>query len=99
MPPQSRIVDNHKCTVPPPAFVAPFVTPCSTNVMVNFMPAARALVDQTTTGSPPVPPAPHPFVKGSLTVQINFMQALRIGDPCALGGNLILGSPNVMTGG
>lgn len=98
-PPQARFGDTHVCTVPP-AFVAPIVPPCSVNVLVNKIGAARMGLDMTATGPvPPAPPVPHPFVKGSATVLINKMPALRIGDLCSNGGPINLGSPNVLTGG
>jgi hypothetical protein len=52
------------------------------------------------TPPPPAVPFPHPFIKGSATVMMMNMPALRIlVDPCACGGMVTLGSFNVLTGG
>lgn len=96
--PQARLGDIHNCTVPP-AFPSPILPPCSVNVLVGKLPAARALIDMAATGSPPVPPVPHPFPKGSTTVLINNMPALRVADTCSLGGPIVKGELTVLTGG
>ena len=100
MRPQARLgVDMHTCTVPP-AFQSPLLPPCSPNVHVNSIPAARSIIDMTMSGPVgPTPPAAHFFPKGSFTVQINMMMPLRVGDTCLFGGPLSMGSPNVQTGG
>jgi len=97
-PPQARMTDLHTCTVPP-AFPSPILPPCAVTVVVEKMPAARAIIDMALTGSPPVPPAPHNFLKGSTTVLINKMPALRVGDMCSMGGPIAKGAFTVMTGG
>lgn len=96
--PQARLGDIHVCTVPPPSFPSPILPPCAFTVIVGKMPAARAVMDMALTGSPPVPPSPHPFLVGSATVLINKMPALRMGDTCALGGAIIKGEFTVLTG-
>ncbi|WP_343079617.1 PAAR domain-containing protein [Ostreiculturibacter nitratireducens] len=96
--PQARITDIHTCTVPVPPFPSPILPPGAVTVLVGKLPAARALVDMALTGSPPVPPVPHPFPKGSLTVLINNMPALRMLDTCAQGGPIIKGEFTVLTG-
>ena len=50
MRPQARLgVDMHTCTVPP-AFQSPLLPPCSPNVHVNCIPAARSIIDMTMSG-------------------------------------------------
>jgi uncharacterized Zn-binding protein involved in type VI secretion len=97
--PQARVSDLHICTVPPPAFPSPILPPCAVTVLVGNLPAARAVIDMALTGSPPVPPVPHNFPKGSATVLINNMPALRLSDMCASGGPITIGEPTVLTGG
>lgn len=97
--PQARVGDLHTCTVPP-AFPGPIIPPCAVTVLVGKRPAARALSDMTASGPvPPAPPVPHNFLKGSLTVQILKLPALRVMDPCALGGMVSMGEFTVLTGG
>jgi len=96
--PQARLGDLHTCTVPAP-IPTPILPPCAVTVLVGKRPAARQLMDMALTGSPPVPPAPHPFPKGSATVFINKMGALRVGDTCASGGPITMGEFTVLTGG
>ena len=97
--PQARMLDIHVCTVPFPPMPTPILPPCAVTVIVGGMPAARAFVDMALTGSPPVPPAPHPFVKGSMTVLIMNFPALRVLDTCAMGGPVALGHFTTLTGG
>jgi uncharacterized Zn-binding protein involved in type VI secretion len=97
--PQARLTDIHTCTVPTPPFASPILPPCAVTVLVGGLPAARALVDMALTGSPPVPPAPHPFPKGSMTVYINNFQALRVLDTCTMGGPIVMGHFTTLTGG
>ena len=98
--PQARVSDLHMCPVIPPPLapaLAPFpiLPPCSANVFVGKLPAARMGSDMAmgTMG------VPHPFVKGSMTVFINNMPALRVLDPCSLGGMITKGEFTVLTGG
>lgn len=98
--PQARMTDVHLCPVIPPPLapaVAPFpiMPPCAVNVLVGSLPAARMGLDLAlgTMG------VPHPFVFGSMTVLINGLPALRIKDPCALGGMITVGEFTVLTGG
>lgn len=97
--PQARMTDIHLCTVPVPGIPSPILPPCAVTVLVGKLPAARALMDMALTGSPPVPPVPHPFPMGSVTVLINNMPALRMKDMCASGGPIIKGEFTVLTGG
>lgn len=98
--PQARLTDIHICTVPPPPAVppvptpAPIIGPCSPNTIVGKLPAARMGPDMALNGVM----APHPFVKGSPTVLINMMPALRVLDLCSLGGMIAKGEFTVLTG-
>lgn len=98
--PQARLTDFHACTVPPPGapppFMACFIPPCASTVLVSGVPAARAMTDMTVNGMG----LPHAFPKGSMTVVIGKFPALRMGDMCFLGGPLIPPcAPTVLTGG
>ncbi len=100
--PQARMLDLHVCMPPMLPAPTPILPPCALTVLVNFMPAARML--DMTVGVPMPPalpvPVPHPFIKGSATVLIMNMPALRqLVDPCALGGMCVLASVTVFTGG
>lgn len=101
--PQARMTDLHVCMPPMLPAPTPIMPPCAMTVMVNNLPAARAFTDMVLgTPMPPAPPVPvpHPFIKGSATVMIMNLPALRqMVDPCALGGMCVLGSFNVLTGG
>lgn len=99
--PQARMaIDMHGCMTPfippppPPGVPAPLpiLPPCSPNVRVNFMSAARVydLVAAAT---------PHPITMGSVTVRINSLPAARMGDLVGCGGTIMTGSPNVIVGG
>lgn len=98
-PPQARLLDIHACTTPVPATPCPILPPCAVTVLVGKLPAARMGMDLSGLLPPPAVPPPHPFVKGSMTVLINNMPALRIGDTCSLGGAIIKGEFTVLTGG
>jgi len=79
----------------PPLAPFPILPPCAVTVVVGKMPAARMGMDQAMNNIG----VPHPFIKGSTTVLINKAPALRIGDPCSLGGMIIKGEFTVLTGG
>ena len=94
-PPQARLgIDMHACAATYGAPVPLIPSPGIINVLVNFFPAAKI-----TDLGPPIPPPGHPFIKGSFTVVINKMPALRLADPCPSGGAVTMGSLNVFTGG
>ncbi|MES2666164.1 MAG: hypothetical protein V4712_08700 [Pseudomonadota bacterium] len=100
--PQARMTDLHVCMPPMLPAPTPILPPCAVTVLVNCLPAARMLDMTVSTPMPPAPPipVPHPFIKGSATVMIMNMPALRqVVDPCALGGMCVLASFTVMTGG
>lgn len=106
MPPQSRLTDNafnpadaHGC----PACPHPVTGPCisaSPNIMVNGLQAMRV-------GDPGVHAAccgPNTWnaAMGSSTVYFNDLAAVRLNDMtqhCGGVGYMIVGSPNVITGG
>jgi len=100
MPPAARVSDMHTCpmatpAVPPiPHVGGPILPPCSTDVMIAFLPAAR-VSDKAL--CPPAPP--DIIVKGSMTVMINNLPAARMGDLTAHGGVIVMGEPTVMIGG
>ncbi len=48
--------------------------------------------------SPPPHPPAAPFLAGSATVLIQGRPALRVGDACACGASVAVGSPVVMIG-
>lgn len=100
--PQARMTDMHVCVPPMLPAPTPIMPPCAVTVMVNCLPAARMMDMAISVPMPPAlpVPVPHPFVKGSGTVMIMSMPALRqLVDPCALGGMCVAASVNVMTGG
>ena len=100
MPPAARVTDMHTCpmmtpAVPPiPHVGGPILPPCSSTVMICFLPAAR-VSDKAL--CPPAPP--DIIVKGSATVFIDKLPAARMGDQTAHGGVIILGAPTDMIGG
>jgi len=106
MPPQHRVGDNafcpacaHGCPACPHPVIGPAVSG-SPNVLVNKMPAMRV-------GDPGVHVAccdgnNWKVAKGSSTVLINNKPASRISDQtshCGGVGMVVVGSPNVITGG
>ena len=96
MPPASRITDMHICpmvTVVVPHVGGPILPPCSTNVLIGSLPAARVTDKAFCVG--PI----DTIVKGSATVLINNLQAARIGDSTSHGGVIVLGLPTVLIGG
>ncbi|RVT96115.1 type VI secretion protein [Rhodovarius crocodyli] len=96
-PPQARLTDLHTCLLfsgPVPHVGGPIGPPCSPNVLVGKLPAAR-VTDLTLC----VPAIPDPIVKGSMTVLINSLPAARIGDLTSHGGVIVMGFPTVLTGG
>jgi len=106
MPPQGRLgdqsqiaVDVHGCLACPHPGVGPAIAG-SPDVLVNSLPALRL-------GDPGIHAAccgPNTWtaIKGSATVLINGKPAHRLGDSdqhCGGVGQLIQGSPDVITGG
>ncbi len=98
--PQARLGDMHigACTLGAPL---PIMPACATTVIVGKRPAARVtdmVMGMTATPAGPVP-TPHPLAKGSMTVLIQKLPAIRIGDMCGMGGVVNLGEFTVLTGG
>lgn len=99
MPPAARLTDMHTCpmatpaTPPIPHVGGPILPPCSTNVLIGFLPAAR-VTDKAL--CPPAPP--DIIIKGSPTVMINNLMAARIGDNTAHGGVIVMGCFTVIIG-
>jgi len=99
MPPAARLTDMHTCpmatpaTPPIPHVGGPILPPCSTNVLIGFLPAAR-VTDKAL--CPPAPP--DIIIKGSPTVLINNLLAARIGDNTAHGGVIVMGCFTVIIG-
>jgi uncharacterized Zn-binding protein involved in type VI secretion len=71
----------------------PILPPCSINVLTGSLPQAR-VTDLAVCVGPP-----DTIVKGSATVFVNNLMAVRIGDLTAHGGTIILGWPTVLIGG
>lgn len=106
MPPQGRVsdlsqvpADAHGCPACPHPCIGPAVKG-SPNVKVNKLPALRV----TDTGVHAACCGPNTWTAeaGSSTVFINNLKAHRQGDAdkhCGGSGKLIMGSPNVITGG
>ena len=83
-------------TVPPPP-IPPATTPAPPNVFVNGIPAHKqgdVMLPQVCGGVPRTDVAGV----GSLTVRINGVSAMRIGDPLVPGGKFAEGSHNVFIG-
>ncbi|MBL0358422.1 MAG: PAAR domain-containing protein [Chitinophagaceae bacterium] len=99
MPPAARITDFHECPMqtpglpPIPHVGGPISGPCSVNVLINDLPAAK-MGDMLVCVGPP-----DSIVKGSATVMINNVPAARMGDTTAHGGQILLGALNVIIGG
>jgi uncharacterized Zn-binding protein involved in type VI secretion len=95
MPPAARITDMHVCpmfTGPVPHVGGPILPPCSVNVMIGYLPAARVGDMATCAGPPDV------IVKGSPTVFINGRPAARMLDTTAHGGTIVMGCFTVIIG-
>ncbi len=106
MPPQCRLgdksmvpADAHGCPACPHPCVGPAIIG-SPDVMVNNRPALR--VDDTGMHAACCGPNTWTATKGSGTVFINNKAAHRVGDTdrhCGGVGQMIEGSPNVISGG
>src|SRR5712692_9512996 len=95
MPPAARVTDMHVCpmvTGVVPHVGGPILPPCSPNVLIGFLPAARVTDMLTCVGPPDV------ILMGSPTVLINMLFAARIMDPTVHGGMIVMGCPTVIIG-
>lgn len=70
----------------------PIVGPCSPNVLIGGLPAAR-ITDKAQCVGPP-----DMIVAGSACVLIDGLSAARIGDPTVHGGAIVTGLPSVLIG-
>ncbi len=96
MPPAARMTDMHVCPMVTgivPHVGGPILPPCSIDVMIGFLPAARVTDMLTCVGPPDM------IVMGSTSVMIDFLPAARLGDPTVHGGTIVLGCPTVIIGG
>lgn len=96
MPPAARITDMHVCpmfTGPVPHVGGPISGPSAPTVLIGSLPAA-VLGDMCVCVGPP-----DSLIKGSATVMITNKPAVRMGDPTAHGGSVVLGMPTVIIGG
>lgn len=96
--PASRIGDMHVCPmvtpgVPPIPHVGGPIITGSPTVITGKMPQARITDTCVCVGPPDV------LVKGSVTVLVNKLMAIRIGDMTVHGGNVVMGFPTVLIGG
>ena len=95
MPPAARVTDMHICPMVTgivPHVGGPILPPCSPNVLIGFLPAARVTDQAVCVGPPDI------IVKGSPTVMINNLLAARVTDTTAHGGMIILGCFTVIIG-
>lgn len=86
--PAARLTDNHSC----PCGGGPVSGPCSPNVLIEGLPAARVsdeLVD---------PLNPDSIVQGCTSVLINGLPAARMTDKTAGGGVIVKGAITVFIG-
>jgi uncharacterized Zn-binding protein involved in type VI secretion len=94
--PASRLTDMHTCpatTGPVPHVGGPISGPCVPTVLIGSLPAAHITDMCVCVGPPDV------IVKGSATVLIQSLMAVRIGDQTAHGGVIVAGIPTVLIGG
>lgn len=98
MPPAARLTDLTACpmvtpgTPPVPHVGGPIIGPCSQNVIICGLPAARVTDKSQCVGPTDL------IIKGSINVLINGLMAARIGDPTVHGGKIITGCPTVLIG-
>jgi uncharacterized Zn-binding protein involved in type VI secretion len=94
--PAARLTDMHVCPMvdpgPKPHVGGPIIGPCSPNIMIGMLPAARVTDKATCIGPPDV------IVQGSPTVLFNNLMAARLGDSTAHGGKIVVGMPTVLIG-
>jgi len=93
MPPAARVTDLHTCPLsdgPKPHVGGPILPPCSLDVIIGGLPAARVGDKALCAGPPDV------IVTGCPTVLINGMLAARVTDMTAHGGVITTGCPTVL---
>ena len=95
----ARITDMHVCPMMDPGIVpiphvgGPIVGPGVPTVLIGKLPASK-VTDMCVCVGPP-----DTIVKGSATVMIGGMPAVRMGDSSGHGGSIVMGCPTVMIGG
>ena len=96
--PAARVTDMHVCpmvtpgTPPIPHVGGPILPPCSEDVLIGDLPAAR-VSDMATCVGPP-----DEIVLGSFTVFINDLPAARMFDLTEHGGTIMMGDITVLVG-
>ncbi len=96
--PAARLTDQTLCpmvtpgTPPIPHKGGPIIGPCSSNVIIGSLPAARVTDKAQCIGPTDM------IVTGSTTVFINNLMAARISDTTLHGGKIITGQFNVLIG-
>ncbi len=96
MMPAARVGDMHVCPMVTgivPHVGGPALPPGGMPALIAGLPAARATDMCVCVGPPDV------LVKGSVTVLVNKLMAIRIGDMTVHGGNVVMGLPTVLIGG
>lgn len=94
--PAARIGDMHVCPMsngPAPHVGGPILPPCTPNVFIGGLPAAR-MGDLLTCAGPP-----DSILQGSTSVYIQGRMAARVGDVSAHGGAIAVGDFTVLIGG
>jgi uncharacterized Zn-binding protein involved in type VI secretion len=86
--PAARVTDLHAC----PRSGGPILPPCSPNVLIEGLPAARV----SDLAGDPVPP--DMIVQGCNTVLINGLPAARVTDKTVSGGVIVKGALTVWIG-
>lgn len=96
MPPLARVGDMHTCPMVNPSgsphVGGPIMPPGDATVLINGQPAAVGSGMCTCAGPP------DSLIMGSTTVIIGGKPAIRMGDTTAHGGQVVVGSPNVIVG-
>jgi uncharacterized Zn-binding protein involved in type VI secretion len=98
VPPAARLTDMHVCPmvtpgVPPiPHVGGPITGPGAPTILIDFMPAANVTSMAVCVGPPDI------VAMGSAGVFLNFLPAARLGDQCAHGGAIVMGSPTCEIG-
>lgn len=90
----ARITDMHSCPLgtPVPHVGGPIIGPGAQTVLIGGLPAAVE-GDMAVCAGPP-----DSLTKGSSTVLICGKPAVRMGDPTAHGGSVLIGCPTVLIG-
>ena len=96
--PAARLTDMHACPMvtpglpPIPHVGGPILPPCSVDVLIGELPAARVTDEALCVGPPDM------IVLGSFTVLINDLPAARMLDLTEHGGTIVMGEVTVLIG-